>query len=100
MLCFGNPNGRLYFFQSCKDFTLRLADSVRRQRFGAITPGFDLMLALREGMEEILPGDAHHLASERLYVSITHYKSGRNHLVSRFDSREELLKVTLGPFKF
>ncbi|KAM9766259.1 patatin-like phospholipase domain-containing protein 4 [Menidia menidia] len=81
--------------ESCKDFTLRLADSVRRQRFGAITPGFDLMLALREGMEEILPGDAHRLASERLYVSITHYKSGRNHLVSRFDSREELIKVLL-----
>ncbi|KAM7365238.1 hypothetical protein PAMP_016183 [Pampus punctatissimus] len=81
--------------EHCEDFTYRFADSVRRQRFGAVTPGYDFMLALREGIEEILPGDAHSLATERLHVSVTHSRSGRNHLISRFTSREELIKALL-----
>lgn len=48
----------------------------------------------REGIEDILPSDAHSVATDRLHVSITHSKSGRNHVVSRFSSREELIKVT------
>lgn len=35
------------FSQECKDFTFSFADSVRRQRFGAVTPGYDFMLTLR-----------------------------------------------------
>ncbi|XP_071320630.1 patatin-like phospholipase domain-containing protein 4 isoform X1 [Trachinotus anak] len=79
----------------CKDFTYRFADGVRRQRFGAVTPGYNFMLTLREGVEEILPADAHSLATDRLHVSITHSKSGRNHIVSRFSSREELIQALL-----
>ncbi|XP_034533848.1 patatin-like phospholipase domain-containing protein 4 isoform X2 [Notolabrus celidotus] len=81
--------------EDCEDFTYRFAASVRRQRFGAVTPGFNFMLTLREGMEEILPADAHSLASERLHVSITHSKSGKNLVVSRFTSREELIQALL-----
>lgn len=47
----------------------------------------------REGIEEILPTEAHSLATDRLYVSITHSESGTNHNVSTFTSREELIKV-------
>lgn len=47
----------------------------------------------REGIEEILPTEAHSLATDRLYVSITHSESGTNHIVSTFPSREELIKV-------
>ncbi|XP_022616169.1 patatin-like phospholipase domain-containing protein 4 [Seriola dumerili] len=81
--------------EHCKDFTYRFADSVRQQQFGAVTPGYDFMLTLREGIEEILPTDAHSLATDRLHVSITHSKSGRNHVVSRFTSREDLIKALL-----
>ncbi|XP_029986501.1 patatin-like phospholipase domain-containing protein 4 [Sphaeramia orbicularis] len=81
--------------QACTDFTLSLADTVRRQRFGAVTPGFDFMLALREGLEDILPGDAHRRATDRLHVSITHSRTGRNHIVSQFRSRDELVSVLL-----
>ncbi|XP_069377455.1 patatin-like phospholipase domain-containing protein 4 isoform X3 [Paralichthys olivaceus] len=81
--------------EECKDFTYRFAQSVREQQFGAMTPGYNFMLTLREGIEEILPGDAHSLATERLHVSITHSRSGRNHIVSRFTSREELVKALL-----
>ncbi|KAM3857252.1 patatin-like phospholipase domain-containing protein 4 [Diretmus argenteus] len=81
--------------QLCKEFTYHFADSVRRQQFGAITPGYDFMLTLREGIEEILPNDAHSRAADRLHVSVTHSDSGRNRIVSRFSSREELIKVLL-----
>lgn len=81
--------------EHCKEFTYMFADSVRRQRFGAVTPGYDFMLTLREGIEEILPSDAHSLATDRLHVSITHSKSGDNRLISRFTSREELIKALL-----
>lgn len=47
----------------------------------------------REGIEEILPSEAHSLATDRLHVSITNSKSGKNHIISRFTSREELIKV-------
>ncbi|XP_026158060.1 patatin-like phospholipase domain-containing protein 4 isoform X2 [Mastacembelus armatus] len=79
----------------CKEFTNRFADRVRRQRFRAALPGQDFMLTLREGIEEILPSDAHRLAADRLYISITHSKSGKNHIVSRFTYREELVKALL-----
>ncbi|XP_030600955.1 patatin-like phospholipase domain-containing protein 4 [Archocentrus centrarchus] len=81
--------------EHCKDFTYRFAESVRQQRFGAVTPGFNFMLTLREGIEEILPGEAHSLATHRLYVSVTHSESGKNHIISTFTSREELIKVLL-----
>ncbi|XP_029941991.1 patatin-like phospholipase domain-containing protein 4 isoform X2 [Salarias fasciatus] len=81
--------------ENCKDFTFRFAESVRRQRFGAAIPGYDFMLTLREGMEEILPSEAHSLASGRLFVSITHSVSGQNQLVSTFTSRDDLIKALL-----
>lgn len=81
--------------EPCKEFTYRFAESVRRQRFGAVTPGFNFMLTLREGMEEILPTEAHSLATDRLHVSVTHSESGKNHIVSRFTSREDLIKALL-----
>ncbi|MED6237029.1 hypothetical protein ATANTOWER_017941 [Ataeniobius toweri] len=49
----------------------------------------------REGIEEILPSEAHSLANDRLYVSLTHSRTGRNHIVSRFTSRDELIKALL-----
>ncbi|KAK2856693.1 hypothetical protein Q5P01_005428 [Channa striata] len=81
--------------EHCKDFTYRFAESVRQQHFGALTPGHNFMLTLREGIEEILPGDAHNLATDCLHVSITHSKSGKNHVVSRFTSREELIQALM-----
>ena len=44
-------------------------------------------------MEVVLPADAHRLATDRLHVSLTNVKSRKNHLVSRFSSRDELIMV-------
>ncbi|KAM4601756.1 patatin-like phospholipase domain-containing protein 4 [Polymixia lowei] len=81
--------------EHCKEFTYEFADDVRKQRLGAVTPGYDFMLTLRRGIEDILPGDAHNLAGDRLHISITHSKSGKNSIVSRFASRDDLIKALL-----
>ncbi|KAJ8003595.1 hypothetical protein DPEC_G00149970 [Dallia pectoralis] len=79
--------------QSVKEFTLRFAQDVRSQRLGAATPGYDVMHTLRDGIEEFLPSDAHSIAGDRLHISITHLKSGKNSVVSHFASREDLIQV-------
>ncbi|XP_061538990.1 patatin-like phospholipase domain-containing protein 4 [Phycodurus eques] len=79
----------------CKEFTYDFAENVRQQRYGAITPGFNVLSKLREGIEEMLPVDAHILASDRLHVSLTHFRSGKNLIVCQFNSREELIEALL-----
>ncbi|XP_077575838.1 patatin-like phospholipase domain-containing protein 4 [Stigmatopora nigra] len=81
--------------EHCKRFTYNFAESVRQQRFGAVTPGYNLLSKLREGIEEILPVDAHILASGRLHVSMTHFRSGKNQIECQFNTREELIQALL-----
>ncbi|KAI4900057.1 hypothetical protein NFI96_019169 [Prochilodus magdalenae] len=79
--------------EHCKEFTYRFASNVRRQTFGPLTPGYDFMLELRDGIEDILPSNAHLLANERLHVSITNSRTGKNSMVSSFTSRDDLIKL-------
>ncbi|XP_010609460.1 patatin-like phospholipase domain-containing protein 4 isoform X1 [Fukomys damarensis] len=81
--------------QECDQFTYKLAEETRSQSLGAMTPGYDFMARLRNGMELILPPNAHELAQNRLHVSITNTKTRENYLVSDFPSREDLIKVLL-----
>uniref|UniRef100_A0A8C0YXS4 Patatin like phospholipase domain containing 4 n=1 Tax=Canis lupus familiaris TaxID=9615 RepID=A0A8C0YXS4_CANLF len=78
--------------EECNEFTYKFAEEIRRQSFGAVTPGYDFMARLRSGMELILPPNAHELAHNRLHVSITNTKTRENYLVSSFSSREDLIK--------
>ncbi|KAM9398169.1 LOW QUALITY PROTEIN: patatin-like phospholipase domain-containing protein 4 [Salvelinus alpinus] len=75
--------------QIVKEFTFRFA---KGQRLGAVTPGYNFMLTLREDIEEFLPGDAQ---GNRLHISITHSKSGKNTILSSLASREDLIKALL-----
>ncbi|XP_027495148.1 patatin-like phospholipase domain-containing protein 4 isoform X1 [Corapipo altera] len=81
--------------EQCKHFAYGFAEEVRKLNFGAVTPGYDFMKTLREGIESILPANVHEIAENRLYVSVTNSKSGENRLVSNFSSREDLIKVLL-----
>ncbi|VFV37477.1 patatin-like phospholipase domain [Lynx pardinus] len=78
--------------EECNEFTYKFAEEIRRQSFGALTPGYDFMARLRSGMDLILPANAHELAHDRLHVSITNTKTRQNYLVSKFSSREDLIK--------
>ncbi|XP_021266624.1 patatin-like phospholipase domain-containing protein 4 isoform X5 [Numida meleagris] len=81
--------------EKCQQFTYEFAEEVRKLDFGAATPGYDFMKRLREGIESILPSNAHEIAENRLYVSVTNVRNGKNYLFSSFDSREDLIKVLL-----
>lgn len=81
--------------EECNAFTYTFAEEIRRQSFGAVTPGYDFMARLRSGVESILPPNAHELAHNRLHVSITNTQTRENSLVSTFPSREDLIKVLL-----
>lgn len=50
-------------------------------------------LCSREGIESILPSNAHEIVENRLYVSVTNVRNGKNYLFSSFASREDLIKV-------
>ncbi|XP_065533557.1 patatin-like phospholipase domain-containing protein 4 isoform X2 [Lathamus discolor] len=81
--------------EQSKQFAYGFAEEVRKLDFGAVTPGYDFMKTLREGIESILPPNVHEIAENRLYVSVTNTRNGENHLVSNFASREDLIKVLL-----
>ncbi|XP_068777550.1 patatin-like phospholipase domain-containing protein 4 isoform X3 [Struthio camelus] len=81
--------------EECKQFAYEFAEEIRKLDFGAVTPGYDFMKRLRGGIESILPSNAHEIAENRLYVSITNTKNGENYLISSFASREDLIKVLL-----
>ena len=38
--------------------------------------------------------DAHKICTDRLHVSITRWKDGKNFLVNKFESREDLIQVS------
>uniref|UniRef100_A0A8C8RZ63 Patatin like phospholipase domain containing 4 n=1 Tax=Pelusios castaneus TaxID=367368 RepID=A0A8C8RZ63_9SAUR len=81
--------------KECETFTYKFAEEIRKLYFGAVTPGYDFMTRLRGGIESFLPSNAHEIAENRLYISVTSTKNGRNYLVSNFASREDLIKVLL-----
>ncbi|XP_073210538.1 patatin-like phospholipase domain-containing protein 4 isoform X3 [Lepidochelys kempii] len=81
--------------EECEVFTYNFAEEIRKLYFGAVTPGYDFMTRLRAGIESFLPSNAHEIAENRLFVSITNTKNGKNYLVSNFSSREDLIKVLL-----
>ncbi|XP_040194088.1 patatin-like phospholipase domain-containing protein 4 isoform X5 [Rana temporaria] len=82
-----------------KDFIFQFSEDVRKQTFGALTPRYDFLKYLREGIETILPANAHDAAQNRLYISVTNTKSWENSLVSSFASREELVELSAANFQ-
>ncbi|XP_034291685.1 patatin-like phospholipase domain-containing protein 4 isoform X3 [Pantherophis guttatus] len=81
--------------EKCTNITYQLAEDTRRLYFGALTPGYDLMTKLRGYIDSILPPNAHEIAENRLFISVTSTKNGKNYLLSHFASREDLVKALL-----
>ncbi|KAK5600609.1 hypothetical protein CRENBAI_001339 [Crenichthys baileyi] len=71
---------------------LNLAKGARKHTLGVFHPTFRMLHTVRHSLLEKLPEDAHILATGRLYVSLTRLPDGENVLVSKFDSREELIQ--------
>uniref|UniRef100_A0A670XML7 Patatin like phospholipase domain containing 4 n=1 Tax=Pseudonaja textilis TaxID=8673 RepID=A0A670XML7_PSETE len=77
--------------EKCTTITYQLAEDTRKLYFGALTPGYDLMTKL-SGLIFIL---FFHRAENRLFISVTSTKNGKNYLLSHFASREDLVKALL-----
>ncbi|KAE8296767.1 Patatin-like phospholipase domain-containing protein 2 [Larimichthys crocea] len=80
--------------QFCID-VLTIAKEARKHTLGVFHPTFSLLRTVRESLLEKLPADAHLRASGRLCVSLTRLPDRTNVLVSKFDSREELIQVLM-----
>lgn len=66
---------------------------VEKLSLGIFHPAYMPAQHIREQMEATLPGNIHILASQRLGVSLTHWTSGQNVIVTDFASRKELIQV-------
>ncbi|KAM4734578.1 patatin-like phospholipase domain-containing protein 2 [Anableps anableps] len=74
---------------------LDLAKEARKHTLGVFHPTFGMLQMVRHSLLETLPEDAHLRATERLCVSLTRLAGGGNVLVSKFDTREELVQVLM-----
>lgn len=59
----------------------------------ALSPTFDLLGLVRDGMERMLPDDCHIFCTGRLFISLTRYEDCKNVVISEFASKEELIQV-------
>jgi len=79
----------------CTSWTLSLAARARKRSLGPMHPSFNITDYLRDGLEEILPANAHEIVNGRLHVSMTRVKDGKNVVFTEFASRTELVQVNL-----
>lgn len=79
----------------CTTFTLNLALECRKHFLGPFSPNFHLVQDLKKTLEEFLPDDAHERASGKLHVSLTRFPDFENVLVSKFNSREDLIDALI-----
>lgn len=74
---------------------MRFINASQEYRLGALDPCFKFSEYFREGLERLLPPDAHIRCSGRLFVSLTHLNSCENRVVSHFKTREDLFRAIL-----
>ncbi|XP_039665986.1 patatin-like phospholipase domain-containing protein 2 [Perca fluviatilis] len=78
----------------CADLIF-MAKEGRKRKLGPLHPAFNLLRIVRDSLMEGLPEDAHVRASGKLCVSLTRVSDGKNELVTKFDSKEELVQALL-----
>ena len=72
-----------------------VAKEARKRFLGPMHPSFNLMKIMRVMLYRTLAPDAHHKATGRLGISLTRVSDGENVLVSQFNSKEELVQVSV-----
>ena len=77
----------------CTSWTLKLATKARERSLGSMHPSFNIVQQLREGLQDILPADAHILCNNKLHVSMTRVRDGKNVVVKQFNTRDDLIQV-------
>lgn len=73
---------------------LQVAIKARSRALGPFHPSFDVNKIIYDGLVKTLPDDAHLKANGRLYISVTRISDGKNVIINKFKSKDELIKVT------
>ncbi|KAL4225553.1 Patatin-like phospholipase domain-containing protein 2 [Mactra antiquata] len=79
----------------CTKFTLRLATKARSFSIGPLHPSFKITKILRDALREVLPDNAHEIASGRLFISLTRVSDRQSVIVSEYSSKEELIQALM-----
>ncbi|XP_051818270.1 1-acylglycerol-3-phosphate O-acyltransferase PNPLA3 [Antechinus flavipes] len=68
-----------------------LVRSARKRNLGVLHPSFNMSKYLRDGLNKVLPSNAHKLLSGKMSVSLTRVSDRKNVLISDFDSKKEIV---------
>ncbi|KAH9412474.1 Patatin-like phospholipase domain-containing protein 2 [Dermatophagoides pteronyssinus] len=72
---------------------LNVAMRARARALGPFHPSFDINRILYDLLMRTLPDDAHIRANGRFYISVTRVSDGKNVIINKFKSKEELIKA-------
>ncbi|KAG9467599.1 omega-hydroxyceramide transacylase-like [Eleutherodactylus coqui] len=78
-----------------KKIILDAAIKARKTIFGPFYPTFNLLTILRNALLNVLPENAHQVATGRLNVALTRLSDGKTILVSDFKSKEEVMQTLI-----
>nr|XP_018911143.1 PREDICTED: patatin-like phospholipase domain-containing protein 3 [Bemisia tabaci] len=74
---------------------LKIVHEARTKALGPLSSSFHIQKLLREGLQKVLPEDAHLRVNGRLHVSLTRLNDQRNIIVNRFSSKDDLIQALL-----
>lgn len=86
--------GDVQLAQAAVDF-VKVAIDARSRSLGPFHPSFDINALLTNSLERGLPEDIHLKLSGRLHISLTRVYDGENVIISKFDSRQDVIQAIL-----
>ncbi|XP_055346269.1 patatin-like phospholipase domain-containing protein 2 [Paramacrobiotus metropolitanus] len=74
---------------------LNIARAARASPVGPLSPRFNLVKIIRNGLQKVLPENAHKICSGRLSISLTRCHDRKNRMVTEFASKDDLIQVLI-----
>uniref|UniRef100_A0A6G1S6R6 triacylglycerol lipase n=1 Tax=Aceria tosichella TaxID=561515 RepID=A0A6G1S6R6_9ACAR len=74
---------------------LRVAIEARARALGPLHPSFDINAIVRDALQRGLPDDVHLKVSGKLHISLTRLDDLENVIVSKFDSKEDVIQALI-----
>ncbi|KAK2143643.1 hypothetical protein LSH36_824g01022 [Paralvinella palmiformis] len=81
-----------HMIKQCMKFCYDLAAESRNTKGGVLSPGMSLLRPVRVFLNKVLPDNAHIIAKDRLFVSVTDFCTNKNKLICQFKSKKHLIK--------
>ncbi|KAH8859625.1 Patatin-like phospholipase domain-containing protein 2 [Schistosoma japonicum] len=79
----------------CVRYLCRIIENARQFTLGPFDPRFKISEYLKDGLIQLLPQDAHVICSDRLSISLTCFATGKNIVVRKYKSKDELIQALL-----